>query len=164
MSNNNNHNSPAIREMSGASYKRQRGVTLMELMTVVTIISIIAAVSYPSYTQFIIRAKRSAGTSMLMQVADRQQQYFMDNKRYAANLTNLGFDDDTVMIADDGNIVSSSDEDRVYGISLSVVTATTYTLTATPQLRQSAKDSSCGSLSLTHTGAKSQSGTGDNCW
>ena len=70
--------------------RRQLGVTLMELMIVVAIISIIAAISYPSYEQFIVRAKRSAGTSMLMQVADRQQQYFMDNKRYAASLTNLG--------------------------------------------------------------------------
>jgi type IV pilus assembly protein PilE len=136
----------------------------MELMTVVTIISIVAAISYPSYTQFIIRAKRSAGTSMLMQIADRQQQYFMDNKRYAANLTSLGFDDDTVMIGDDGTILTASDADRVYGVSLSVATATTYTLTATPQLRQSEKDSTCGNLTLTHTGAKGQSGSGDTCW
>ena len=152
------------RKRSSASRKGQSGVTLMELLTVVTIISIVAAISYPSYTQFIIRAKRSAGTSMLLQIADRQQQYFMDNKRYAVNLTSLGFDDDTVMIGDDGKILSASDADRVYGISLTAATATTYTLTATPQLRQSEKDTTCGNLSLTHTGDKSQSGPGDNCW
>jgi type IV pilus assembly protein PilE len=143
---------------------RQRGITLMELLIVVTIISIIAAISYPSYTQFIVRAKRNAGSSMLLQVADRQQQYFMDNKRYAANLTSLGFDENTIMIGDDGNILSSGDGDRIYGISLSEVTATSYKLTATPQLQQSAKDTKCGNLTLTHTGAKGQSGSGDNCW
>lgn len=147
-----------------AMRRRQRGVTLMELMTVVTIISIIAAVSYPSYEQFIVRAKRSTGTSMLLQVADRQQQYFMDNKRYAASMINLGFDDPTVMIGDDGNIVSASDDDRVYGISLSNTTATTYTLTATPQLRQAEKDSTCGNLTLDHSGDKGASGYSDRCW
>lgn len=136
----------------------------MELMTVVTIISIIAAISYPSYEQFVVRAKRSAGTSMLMQVADRQQQYFMDNKRYAASMTNLGFDDGTVMIGDDGNIVTAGDDDRVYGISLSNTTATTYTLTAAPQLRQAEKDKSCGALTLDHSGGKGASGSSDRCW
>ena len=45
----------------------------MELLIVVAIISIIAAVSYPSYEQFVVRAKRRAGTSMLLQIADLQQ-------------------------------------------------------------------------------------------
>lgn len=136
----------------------------MELLTVVAIISIIAAVSYPSYEQFVVRAKRSAGTSMLLQIADRQQQFFMDNKRYAANLTSLGFDNNTVMITDDGNFVSATDDKRVYGISVSASTATTYTLLATPQLRQAAKDSKCGNLSLTHAGDRMASGDGENCW
>jgi type IV pilus assembly protein PilE len=143
---------------------RQRGVTLTELLTVVTVISIIAAISYPSYEQFVIRAKRNAGTSMLLQVADLQQQYFMDNKRYAATLTNLGFPGESFMIADDGKIVSAGDDKRVYQLSLSNTTATTYTATATPQLRQAAKDTSCANLTLTHAGEKGQSGSGSNCW
>ena len=163
MSDNKKQNS--VFSVNGVAMRRQqRGVTLMELMTVVTIISIIAAISYPSYEQFVVRAKRSAGTSMLLQVADRQQQYFMDNKRYAANLTNLGFDDATVMIGDDGNIVYTGADDRVYGISLSNTTATTYTLTATPQLRQAEKDSACGNLTLDHSGDKGATGSSDRCW
>jgi type IV pilus assembly protein PilE len=101
---------------------------------------------------------------MLLQIADRQQQYFMDNKRYAVNLSSLGFDYNKVTIGDDGTIVTASDADRVYGISLTVATPTAYTLTATPQLRQSAKDTACGNLTLTHTGAKGHSGSGENCW
>ena len=142
----------------------QSGVTLMELLTVVTIIAIVAAVSYPSYEQFVVRAKRSAGTSMLLQVADLQQQYFMDNKRYASNLTNLGYSGETIMIADDGKVVSSGSGDRVYQIGLSDTSATTYTLTATPQERQAEKDKSCANLTLTHAGEKGQSGSGTNCW
>lgn len=158
MNNKNQHSSPS------RLGHRQRGVTLMELLTVVTIISIVAAVSYPSYEQFVVRAKRSAGTSMLLQVADLQQQYFMDNKQYASNLTRLGYSAESIMIADDGNVVSAGSNDRVYQISLSDTSATTYTLTATPQKRQAEKDKSCANLTLTHAGEKGQSGSGSNCW
>ena len=57
--------------------RQQAGVTLMELLIVVAIISIISAVAYPSYTQFVTRSKRTAGATALMQIADRQQQFFM---------------------------------------------------------------------------------------
>ncbi len=143
---------------------RQSGFTLMELMIVVAIIAIIAAVSYPSYVQFVVRAKRAAGTSMLMQVADRQQQFFMDNKRYAATLTSLGYASNLVMVGDDGQIVAAGDEDRVYGLDLTNTTATSFTLTATPQLNQAERDTLCGNLTLTDAGAKGQSGSGKRCW
>jgi type IV pilus assembly protein PilE len=144
--------------------KRQKGVTLIELMIVVVIIAIISAFAYPSYTQFVVRAKRTAGTSMLLQIADRQQQFFMDNKRFAANLTRLGYAADTVMIDEDGAVVADGDADRIYNISVSAVTATTYTLTATPQLVQASKDTKCGSLTLSDAGVKGYSGGGAECW
>ncbi len=69
----------------------QRGLTLIELLIVMVIVAIIGAVAYPSYIEHVVKTKRTAATSMLLQVADRQQQFFMDNKAYTANLTNLGF-------------------------------------------------------------------------
>jgi type IV pilus assembly protein PilE len=143
--------------------KRQHGVSLMELMITVAIISIVAAVAYPSYTQFVVRSKRVIGTGALMAIADRQQQFFMDNKRYANSLTNLGYDTATIMIDEEGSVVAAGDEDRVYNVQITAATAITYELTATPQLQQAAKDK-CGSLTLTHTGEKGKSGEGDNCW
>lgn len=145
-------------------FDRQAGVTLMELMIVVVIIAIIASVAYPSYTQFIVRAKRSAGTTMLLQVADRQQQFFMDNKRYAASLESLGYTSNSFMMDDQGAIVADGDADRIYRILLTDTTATTYTANAVPQNIQALKDYKCGSLTLTHAGEKSQSGSGTNCW
>ena len=67
----------------------QQGVTLLELMIVLVIIAIMASFAYPSYQQYIVNTKRTAATSTLLRVADRQQQFFMDNKRYAADLTTL---------------------------------------------------------------------------
>ena len=96
---------------------------------VVAIIAIIAAVSYPSYMQFVVRAKRATGTSMLLQLADLQQQFFMDNKRYAATLTSLGYASDAIMVSDEGQVVADGDEDRIYGLGLTNTTATSYTIT-----------------------------------
>ena len=92
--------------MKGTIMHKQKGVTLLELMIVAAIIAIIGAFAYPSYMEYVVRAKRTAAATMLMQVADRQQQFFMDNKRYAANLTRLGFADDVITIDEDGQIIS----------------------------------------------------------
>ena len=144
--------------------KRQSGVTLMELLIVVTIIAIISAYAYPSYSQFVVRTKRAVGTSSLMQIADRQQQFFMDNKRYATTLTSLGYASDSIMLGEEGQVVAVGDDKRIDEVEISASNFVTYELTATPQLNQAEKDSSCGNLTLTHTGEKGQSGTGDNCW
>ena len=146
------------------SPRRQKGVTLLELMIVVVIIAIIASFAYPSYTQFVLRAKRTAGTSMLLQIADRQQQFFMDNKQFAANLTRLGYPSNTVMIDQEGAVVADASVDRIYNISVSASTATTYSLTAAPQLVQASKDTKCGSLTLSNAGVRGYGGTGGDCW
>ena len=143
---------------------RQSGVTLLELMIVVAIIAIIASAAYPLYTQYVVRAKRAAGTTMLLQVADRQQQFFMDNKQYASSLESLGFTANPFMMNEQGAVVADADPERVYNISLSDTSATSYTATAEPQEQQAEKDTECASLTLTHTGEKGQSGGGTNCW
>jgi type IV pilus assembly protein PilE len=145
-------------------YARQSGVTLLELMIVVVIIAIIASAAYPLYTQYVVRAKRAAGTSMLLQVADRQQQYFMDNKSYASSLESLGYSASPFMMDEQGKVVDAADADRIYNISLSDTSATTYTATAEPQLQQADKDTQCASLTLAHTGEKGHTGGGTGCW
>lgn len=62
----------------------------MELMIVVAIIGILAAVALPSYGQYIVRANRSAAQAEMMDIANREQQYFLANRAYA-DLTTLGF-------------------------------------------------------------------------
>ena len=141
-----------------------RGVTLIELMVVVAIVAVMFAVAFPAYDRYIVRTKRAVGQNVLVQVADRQQQFFMDNKRYAADLTDLGFTADPFIVADDGSSTVTGYPDAVYSVSLSNVTVTSYTATAAPLGGQLSRDTSCGSLSLTQAGAKGHSGSGDNCW
>ena len=142
----------------------QRGFTLMELMIVVVIIAIISSIAYPSYTQYVVSSKRTTAASALLRVADRQQQFFMDNKTYAGDLTNLGFAANPWVLSDTGNSVAAGDTDAVYSISLSNVTAITYTATAAPLHGQLARDTDCGSLALDQAVTKSNSAGGDDCW
>lgn len=143
---------------------RQNGFTLLELMIVVAIIAIISSIAYPSYMQYVVSTKRTTAASALLRIADRQQQFFMDNKRYAADLTNLGFAANPLSLSDEGNSVPAGDSDAVYSISLSNVTAITYTATAGPVNGQLERDTKCGSLMLNQAGMRSNSAGGDGCW
>jgi len=55
------------------------------------VIAILAAIAFPSYEQYVIRAKRTAAQAEMMNIANRQQQFFMANRVYALNLTELGY-------------------------------------------------------------------------
>jgi type IV pilus assembly protein PilE len=149
--------------MNKAMRRNQRGVTLIELMVVAAIIAIISAFAYPSYERYVVRTKRAVGQNALLQVADRQQQFFMDNKRFAADLTNLGYTANPFVVDDDGAATVAGDGDAVYSLSLTNVTATTWTATAAPLHGQLSRDTNCGSLTLTQAGAKGSSGGGE-CW
>ena len=126
----------------------QKGVTLLELLVVVAIVAIVTAFAFPSYMEYVVSTKRTVATSALLQIADRQQQFFMDNKTYAADLTDMGFAANPHVIADDGRATAAANGDSVYTIALSNVAATTYTITATPLNSQLTRDTDCGSLTL----------------
>ena len=63
--------------------RRQQGVTLIELMIVLVIVSILAAVAIPSYRDHLRRGARSAGQQFLQEMAQKQEQYFLDQRAYS---------------------------------------------------------------------------------
>jgi type IV pilus assembly protein PilE len=142
----------------------QLGFSLLELMIVVAIVAIVSALAFPSYMQYVVNTKRTVATSTLLQVADRQQQFFMDNKQYTNDLTDLGFAANPLVLADDGTVAAAADADAVYSISLSNIAATTYTITAAPLHGQASRDTDCASLTLNQSGARGSSAGGTDCW
>jgi len=63
--------------------KKHKGFTLIELMITIVIVAILASIAIPSYRQYVIRGNRTAAQAVMMELATRQQQYFVANRVYA---------------------------------------------------------------------------------
>lgn len=63
--------------------KHTAGFTLIELMIVVVIVGILASVALPAYREHVIRGNRAAAQAMMMNLANREQQFMMSNRVYA---------------------------------------------------------------------------------
>lgn len=61
----------------------QRGFTLIELMVVVAIVAILAAVALPGYQEQVRRGNRAAAQAAMMDIANREQQFFLANRQYS---------------------------------------------------------------------------------
>lgn len=136
-----------------------KGFSLIELMIVVAIVSIIASVAYPSYQESIAKSRRADAQANLLELAQFMERFYTTNNTYQ-NITTtppsapvLPFDESPK----DGT-------NKHYDLALSAITATSFTLTATP--KNSMNGDKCGNLTLTHTGVKGKSGSADldECW
>jgi type IV pilus assembly protein PilE len=145
-----------------------RGFTLVELMCVVVIVAVLVTIALPAYRGHLISAKRISGKTILMSVLARQEQYLINNQRYAVSLDLLGYDSSPFAIGPTGNRVAINSPERTYLLSISGVSPPeapmAFTLQAIPQLGQT-EDSRCGILALSSTGVKSASaGSLAQCW
>jgi type IV pilus assembly protein PilE len=142
----------------------RNGFTLIEVMIVVAVIGIIAAIAIPSYSSSILKSKRQMGKGELLEVLARQEQFFVNNKAYATNLTALGYSANPYYINDDGAQTSAGSS--IYLISLVSPSTTAFSIRATPQNGQT-DDSQCASLQVSSSGQKTivgGSSTASSCW
>ena len=58
-------------------------------MIVVVIVGILAAIAYPSYQNYLKRSNRSAAETFMLDLANRRQQYLLDQRAYAASVATL---------------------------------------------------------------------------
>ena len=65
------------------------GFTLLELMIVISIMGILIAIAQPSLKQSIVRAREAVLREDLYQIRDAIDQYYADNGKYPASLTDL---------------------------------------------------------------------------
>ncbi len=66
--------------------RRNSGMTLIELMMVLAIMAILIAIALPSYQRYQVRGIRSQGQQFLMDLAQAQEQFFLDQRQYATDI------------------------------------------------------------------------------
>ena len=69
--------------------RNRQGFTLIELLVVVLIIGILSAVALPQYQKTVEKARATEAISVLHQIAQANQRYFMANGEYASSLEDL---------------------------------------------------------------------------
>jgi type IV pilus assembly protein PilE len=145
---------PAItRNIIRQKYERTRGFTLIELMIVIAIIGILAAIAYPSYVEYVERSRRNDAKAVLLEASQYMERIFTESRSYASAVLPTSL------------TKSPREGPAWYNITISSpVTATTYTISASP--KSGWTPSKCGTLSLNQLGTKSIS-TADSladCW
>lgn len=162
------HRHPTIQRTSCSGY------TLIEMLVVVAIIGTLSALAIPAYQASVENSTRSVAIAGLMDLANREEQFFLNNKIYTANMINLGYPaglvfdlagDSAAALNNNQTLVASTSTDRVYVIKIDSATASAFSVSAVPQLAQT-NDTECATLSLDNMSAKTESGTGNqaDCW
>jgi type IV pilus assembly protein PilE len=118
-----------------------RGFTLIELMIAMVVMTVLVLIALPSYDRYVIRTKRTSAESVMMQIADRQQQIFIANRSYmdATALTTSGYSPPAEVTAN-----------YTWAVTVGTGTVPSFLITFTPIGRQ-VKD---GALTLSSEGVK----------
>ncbi len=131
------------------SKRQANGFTLIELMIVMVIVGILSAVAYPAYTTHLQKSRRVDAQTALLELAQYMERYYTTNGTYVGAV--LPF---TASPKDDAT--------KYYNLSVSGVAMDTYTLSGVPISTSTQATDSCGTLTLSQTGAKTPTTSG--CW
>lgn len=134
--------------VSDRQYIRSRagGFTLVELMVTVAIVSILLSIAVPSYSLYMKKSRRGEAETSLMDIAQRQQTYLLDQRAYAPDAATL-------------NTSISVDVTTFYTVTFATgATPPTFTITATP--KAGTAQAGDPTLTIDNTGAK----TPTNVW
>jgi type IV pilus assembly protein PilE len=144
------------------------GFTLIELMAIVVVIGILAVVALPGFLDSIRKGRRAEAVAALTQVQQAQERWRANNGSYADN------DKLTPAPADGGLGISATTTSGYYGLALSDVSASGYTVTATAKSGSpQASDSACQKLVMRLAGgnifyssmdAGNAESTAKRCW
>jgi type IV pilus assembly protein PilE len=131
----------------------------VELMIVVSIVAILLAVGLPAYQGSIQKGRRSDAMSAIMDVANREEQFMLDQSRYTADMTELGFAADPALSEEGFYTV-----DAAAGSCGNI--AFCYVVTATPAAGSpQVNDTRCATFSMDSEGARTATGTAaGDCW
>ncbi len=139
----------------------RNGFTLIELMIVVAIMGILTMVALPAYQNSVLRSGRADAKTELLIVASDLERFFSSNNRYT---------NDAVPLDGETNGGTRITQNQLYVISVAACSggslATCFLATATARGDQ--LDDICDTLTLSSTGVRGATGTGqasaEECW
>lgn len=132
-----------------------KGFTLIEVMIVVVIIGILSAIAYPNYSEYVRRGARADAMTLLLDAANKQEQFFVDNREYSNDLEAIG--------------VPTATENGYFNVTLENVTNDTFRIVATAAAGPVQGDQQCPALTIDELGVRGVTGTTDQdiidrCW
>lgn len=137
---------------------RSAGFSLIELMIVVVVIAILAAIAIPNYREYVVESRRESAGGCLVEAAQIMERRYTECLRYdrlppactAAN-TEPQCGQAAELAGHYGAVGFAGTPGR-----------RSFTLSIAPQNAQATADTKCGTLTLTNTGLKGESGSATN--
>ena len=143
---------------NGPARSLHAGFTLLELVIAVAILALLVTIAYPSYLEQMYKMRRTDALGPLLDGVSRQEQYMLDHKQYAGNMSQLGYAANPYITPEGFYSVAV--------VTAGCGTAPCYRFTATPASGKiQAKDVKCTSFAINSAGAKTATGSAsDQCW
>jgi type IV pilus assembly protein PilE len=117
---------------------RSRGFTLIELMIVVVVISILAGIAIASYGKQVRKSRRSQAMQVLNDLALKEEKFRTNNAEYA-DIPDLCGNCDQLITATNS---------PWYSFAATDLTASTWTITATPRAGTDQVNDTCGAFTF----------------
>ena len=138
--------------------RRARGFTLIEVVIVMTIVAILTAIALPQYSEYMARSRRIDARTTLLLATQWMERFRAENRGvYTGAALPAGLN------------VSPQVGPPMYDLAATAVTATTWTLTATPRAGSPMAADECGAFTVATDGQRTAAGHSSGaldqrCW